>query len=93
MNKQLTTIVLSRYFCTNKFHFAYYSDSVGVRTQDPQLRRLLYGTPIKYLNNSDLRYRRIIILRQFCDILRKPTPQNIQIYFTLSFPFLLIFHN
>ena len=41
MNKQLTTIVLSRYFCTNKFHFAYYSDSVGVRTQDPQLRRLL----------------------------------------------------
>lgn len=41
MNKQLTAIVLSRYFCTNKFHFAYYSDSVGVRTQDPQLRRLL----------------------------------------------------
>ena len=29
MNKQLTAIVLSRYFCTNKFHFAYYSDSVG----------------------------------------------------------------
>ena len=27
MNKQLTTIVLSRYFCTNKFHFAYYSDN------------------------------------------------------------------
>ena len=93
MNKQLTTIVLSRYFCTNKFHFAYYGDSVGVRTQDPQLRRLLYGTPIKHLNNSDLRYRRIIILRQFCDILYKPTPQNIQIYFTLSFLFLLIFHN
>ena len=23
MNKQLTTIVLSRYFCTNKFHFAF----------------------------------------------------------------------
>lgn len=36
MNKQLTTIVLSRYFCTNKFHFAYYSDSVGVTTNFSQ---------------------------------------------------------
>lgn len=36
MNKQLTTIVLSRYFCTNKFHFAYYSDSVGFTTNFTQ---------------------------------------------------------
>lgn len=37
MNKQLTAIVLSRYFCTNKFHFAYYSDSVGVTTNFSQI--------------------------------------------------------
>ena len=41
MNKQLTTIVLSRYFVQISFILPYYSDSVGVRTQDPQLRRLL----------------------------------------------------
>lgn len=29
MNKQLTTIVLSRYFCTNKFHFAYFVIPLG----------------------------------------------------------------
>ena len=33
MNKQLTAIVLSRYFCTNKFHFAYYSDSCDILFQ------------------------------------------------------------
>ena len=40
MNKQLTTIVLPRYFVQISF-ILLICDSVGVRTQDPQLRRLL----------------------------------------------------